>query len=452
MRGLPHIFGRAFNQPLAITVSRLEPLIAGLRAAAINPPRPQALREDDDEYAPPPLPMDGAWSYDRRRGYALSSGGIARLTVHDVLVKRAGQVEADSTELESYAHIGTVLRNALGDRRVKAVMLDIDSPGGESAGLFELARDIRTAATVKPIWASVNDDALSAGYAIASAAARIFVTSTGGVGSIGVIAMHTDVSAFDQKQGFAFQYIYAGDRKADYNPHAPLSTEARKLLKAEVDRLYGMFVDQVASYRGMTAKAVAATQAGIYYGENAVAIGLADDVGTFGEAVAAMTEALGELDMTVENEPVDGTGGAPLLAAAPPAAPEPSAATSLPAAEMNALQDGVLEAIGPAAVQNVVRIDHVRQATSNVRKDAVEIVNLCTLAGMAHLAADFIKTEATVAAVRADLQRRQSEIAAAAQVLPIDTTQTQASHAETQRSEMSKVVAERFALQSGRKG
>ena len=77
-----------------------------------------------------------------------------------------------------------------------------------------------------------NDDALSAAYAIAAAASQIWVTQTGSVGSVGVVALHSDQSGFDAKTGVAYDYVYAGARKIDFSPHAPLSTEARATPRA----------------------------------------------------------------------------------------------------------------------------------------------------------------------------------------------------------------------------
>jgi capsid assembly protease len=456
MRALPHIFGRVFNTPLIITAQRLEPLVAGLRAASLTrEPRPRAEAGDDDDRPSRSrrFEADGAIWEHQRGGYALSPAGIARIGITDVLARRAGQVQADSTELESYARIGSMARSTMNDPRVRGVLLDIDSPGGESGGVFELARDIRAMAGIKPIWAVANDDAMSAAYAIAAATDQIWLTETGGVGSIGVIAMHTDQSGFDAAQGFSFSYVYAGERKTDFNPHQPLSTDARRIVQTEVDRLYSMFVGLVADYRGMRATAVAGTEAGTFHGHRAVSLGLADRIGTFGEAVAAMTEYLGGQNM--DDPPV--TGGFPprSQSARPVAQPSGAPAVTTTAEDLNAAQGEMLDQIVaavPLAAENVVRLDQVRAATSTVRKDAVEIVNLCSLAGLPNLAAEYIGAETTVAAVRADLMRRQTELAAASQVLPIDVSQQVSSSAQTQRSELNEVVAQRFAAQSGRKG
>ena len=99
-----------------------------------------------------------------------------------------------------------------------------------------------------------NEGALSAAYAIASAADRLYVTRTGEVGSIGVVAVHVDESGADAKAGLAWTFVFAGERKVDGNAHEPLSERARTTIQADVDRLYAEFCSLVASNRGISSE------------------------------------------------------------------------------------------------------------------------------------------------------------------------------------------------------
>jgi signal peptide peptidase SppA len=190
--------------------------------------------------------------------------------------------------LQSYDDIRGMLRTAMADREVTGIVLDVDSPGGEIAGLADLADEIRSATARKPIFAVADDHAFSAAYWLASAASRVFVTQTGGVGSIGIIAMHLDRSGFDQKAGFAYTPVFAGAQKNDFSPHGPLSERAKAVLKADVDRVHGMFVNAVAQNRQLPAAKVRGTEAALYLGADAVKAGLADEIGTLDDAVAAL--------------------------------------------------------------------------------------------------------------------------------------------------------------------
>ncbi|WP_247709229.1 S49 family peptidase [Ralstonia solanacearum] len=271
---LPHLATRLFGVPLAIDRPKLDVILSVLGPrvglADLAPP---------GDYTPAP------------RGPARSNAPIAVIPIHGTLVRRTVGLEAESG-LASYTAIGDQLDAALADPGVAAILLDVDSPGGESGGVFDLADRIRAAAAVKPVWAVANDMAFSAAYALASAASRLFVSRTGGVGSIGVIAMHVDQSVKDAQDGIRYTAVFAGARKNDLNPHEPISDAAQAQLQAEVDRLYGLFVATVANNRGIAASAVTATEAGLFFGQDAVAAGLADAVGTFDDALAQLTASL----------------------------------------------------------------------------------------------------------------------------------------------------------------
>ncbi|MGL9779789.1 MAG: S49 family peptidase, partial [Wolbachia sp.] len=147
---------------------------------------------------------------------------------------------------------------------------------------------------LKKIVAIANDDAYSAAYAIASSAEKVFVSRTSGVGSIGVIASHIDQSGFDEKQGIKYTTVFAGNRKNDLNPHEPITLESLESLQEEVNRLYEMFVELVARNRNLSTEKIKSTEAGLYFGENAIEIGLADEVIVYSEFIDrrnSMTEA-----------------------------------------------------------------------------------------------------------------------------------------------------------------
>lgn len=220
-----------------------------------------------------------------------SLSGIAVIPVYGTLVKRSLGLEAASG-LTSFDEIDVRLEAALTDPNVNGILLDIDSPGGEAGGVFELAQRIRTASSIKPIWAHANDAAYSAAYAIAAASERITLSQTAGVGSIGVIALHVDQTIKDAKDGLSYTAIYAGNHKNDFSPHQPLTPQAANELQSEVDRLYGLFVTQVAQMRNLDPEAIRATEAAVYFGDNAVTKGLADAVMPFDQVLTEFANTL----------------------------------------------------------------------------------------------------------------------------------------------------------------
>jgi len=222
---------------------------------------------------------------DRKEGEAAKN--VSVIPVHGSLVYRTHGLNALSG-LTSYDDIRNDFREAM-ESDSDAIIFDINSPGGEVHGLMDLVDEIYEARGGKPIYAMANESAYSAAYAIASAADKIFVSRTAGVGSVGVIAVHQDQSKFDEKLGVKYTSIFAGARKADFDPHQPLSDEAKGFLQDEVMDHYELFTQTVARNRGMKIAQVKATEAGLFTGEKAVSIGFADEVRPF--------------SLTIEGEP-----------------------------------------------------------------------------------------------------------------------------------------------------
>lgn len=128
-----------------------------------------------------------------------SESRIKVIPIHGILTKNTEGFD-DILGMTSYETIREEIEEALIDEEVETIILDIDSPGVEVNGLFDLSDFIYEARTKKRIVAIANDDAYSAAYAIASSDEKVLVTRTSGVGSIGVIASHIDQSGFDEKQ------------------------------------------------------------------------------------------------------------------------------------------------------------------------------------------------------------------------------------------------------------
>ena len=276
MMNLPHVASRVFGTPLMVARSKLEVILSVL-APRLSGKGGEAMASDSE-----PAPLS-----------SVTVERIAVVSVIGTLVSRSSYLDAASG-LASYADIGDAVGDAMADPSVRGVILDVDSSGGEVGGLFDLVEQIGAikAAGQKPLWAVANEGALSAAYAIASAADRLYVTRTGEVGSIGVVAVHVDESGADEQAGLAWTFIFAGERKVDGNAHEPLSERARTTIQEDVDRLYVEFCALVAANRGISSQAAKRSNAAIYRGELAVRAGLADRVGTLDLAIAEMAAEL----------------------------------------------------------------------------------------------------------------------------------------------------------------
>ncbi|WP_310615123.1 S49 family peptidase [Limnohabitans sp.] len=273
---MPYLASRVFGTPLLIHPRKLEVILS-----VVGPRMGMVVPETSAHQLAQITPPERVMRSD------LQTPNIAVISILGTLVRRTGAMDAASG-LTSYASISAQIQAAINDVSVDAVLLDIDSPGGEAGGAFDLADEIVSARSTKPIWAVANDDAFSAAYAIACSAERIYLTRTGGVGSIGVIALHVDQTQRDALDGYRYTAIYAGDRKNDLSPHLPLSNEASTALQTEVDRLYEMFVTTVATNRGLDVQTVRDTQAGLFYAGDAIEAGFADAIGTADDAMRAL--------------------------------------------------------------------------------------------------------------------------------------------------------------------
>jgi signal peptide peptidase SppA len=352
----------------------------------------------------------------QRPPLAASPEGIAVISIHGSLVKRLLGMEAASG-LTSYGEIAAMLDAALADPQVSGILLDIDSPGGEASGSFELARRVREVAAQKPIWAVANDAAYSAAYAIAASAQRLFVTETGGVGSIGVIALHVDQSVKDAKEGYRYTAITAGAHKNDYSPHEPLSDAAKTELQGEVDRLYAIFTEHVAAMRGLDLDAVRATEAGLFFGGNAVTQGLADGVQTLDATLSQF-----HLYLNARNHSPSQVRGVI------------RAETALPHKELSMpdsqdiLQNPVADTINLAEAEKLVA-----DAKREVTQTAQAIAELCLLAGCPDRAAEFIaagKSQADVRRVLIDARAAQSDAADIRSTITVDAGTQSLDHPE----------------------
>lgn len=284
------------------------------------------------------------------RAQVAAETGVAVIPIHGAITHRANCL-SEFLGLASVEEIRTQFRAALDDPNVGAIAFDIDSPGGEVAGIADLAAEIRGARGRKPMTAIANEAMYSAAYWLGSAADRVVLTQTAGVGSIGVIAMHVDESGMYEQAGAKVTVVKSGKRKAQFNAMEPLTEEARADLEAEVNRLAELFFAAVVASRdGVTVEDVRALEGGTVSGKAAVKAGLADEVTTAEAAIAALHRA------------------------ARRATPSPRAMTSAP--KEHVMADDPRPETPPANVTEITAAVEQRE-----RKRAKAIRNVFTVAG-----------------------------------------------------------------------
>jgi signal peptide peptidase SppA len=294
----PHLWARVYGTPVFMHPEKAKMIEEVLRAHLWGESGKARLMEDDEED-----PRAKAEREQERRTkaytglsfqnkpekpYAITERGTAMLPLLGTLVQRGSWMDAMSG-LTSYDFAASLLERALSDPDVRAVMLEIDSPGGEGNGLPDFADRVHAAGKRKPVWASANEQAYSAAYWIGASAQKLFVPVMGGVGSIGALALHVDQTKRDQMMGLSYTIIRAGDRKARMNPHEKLDSTGLKWIQAEVDRARDLFVQAVALRRGLSADDVYATEAELLTPEQALA-------GRFVDGIATLVDAVQQLE------------------------------------------------------------------------------------------------------------------------------------------------------------
>lgn len=399
---------RLFNTPLLLEEGKANIIYNALAGrfglqereiadALVGYRKPDALfdKDEDEETVPEDKqPMDMV-------------GSVAVVPIVGSLVHRFDWVAAESG-LTTYEALRSTLAQLAANPQVKGILLDIDSPGGEVEGNFELAQFIREINdNIKPVWAIANGMAFSGAFSLGVAAGLFAVTRTGGVGSVGVIMQHVEFSKQNEQRGIAVTNIIAGKRKADLSSDFPLTDSAKATMQEEIDRLYEIFVAHVAQMRGIDVQVVKNTEAGLIFGAAAANIGFVDGVASFDEVlenllmevnspekqnvdsinqqVGANMALFGKRKADVQ-EPEQAQQDAPIVQEQPPIEKED-------------------EEVAPEVIQPA----HETVEAPGLNADiAAGIANIAITAGAAHMIPDLLKTCTSIEAAKAVVQGNAS--------------------------------------------
>ena len=219
--------------------------------------------------------------------------GVAIIPVEGTLVHKGGWVGSQSGET-SYQGLQAQIAMARRSPEVRGVVFEVDSYGGEVNGGFETAAAMQMLSREKPTLSILTDHAYSAGYLLASQARSIVMPEFGGAGSIGVIMIHADYSAWLEQEGIKVTIVRAGAKKASGNPYEALDTELAARWQATAEKMREKFAETVARGRGnrITKAKALATQADVYDAPEAISFGLVDAIGDPLEAFDAFVKAV----------------------------------------------------------------------------------------------------------------------------------------------------------------
>lgn len=303
-----HLIARFAGQEALVEPSQQTRFESCLAEAIAHPRYGElaSLGEREDFWA-----EDGGWC----RPYVIKDA-VLQIPVKGVLLNNFPYALYDWAT--GYEYIFEAFKRGCGDfatGTIKGIALVEDTPGGMVAGCFDTVDkmvEMKNAVGV-PVAAFAHENAYSAGYAMATVAdpGQIYVSRTGGVGSIGVVTGHMDVSGAMEKAGLKFTYIASDPSKVEGNPYEALSAEAKGRIQARIDELYGIFVAAVARSRGLSESVIRnGLKAYCYTATQAVSNGLADQIGSLEDATSAFagflddqSEQDGEESMSTPDKP-----------------------------------------------------------------------------------------------------------------------------------------------------
>jgi ClpP class serine protease len=482
----PHVAERLFNHAHAIEPFALRAIIdgpagrrvlSGERLAGKEGKKSNKIRR---ERLSTVAGAEMVRSSDGMVEYGLTQDGIAVVSIAGVLSRRFDWLAA-ACGWSTYDALDVTLDSVMKDFRVRGVMLDVDSPGGEAAGMLDICDKIIACRDVKPIWAVANTFAASAAYGIARSASRLLLPRLGQVGSIGCVMIHVDQSVQDEAMGLSYTAIFSGARKIDGWAHAPLSNAARDSFQADADHCRQEFAGLVGRQGRISVKDALSTEADIYSDSDAVTKKLADEVMTFDDALAALTAQVnkslstsmaasaaqnGDLEMSIKDQ---------LKSTASPAAIAAGTSTASAAADpaSPAVADGTAKAVAdtPKPALNLPKppapgekcqtcgqimpvdggedglpVDPNSKSAGYTIEMAAETMDLCTIAKVSLVEAKtFIAAKAPLATVREVLAKKAADQANATAV---DATAKPAGSAEANvAAAWDQVVAEQNAKQ-----
>lgn len=225
---------------------------------------------------------------------------IPRLAVRKIaVISLSGTITTGDSSLSSSSTItpGLVryyLSKAEADKAVKAIVLRIESPGGEIEPCQEILLEIERVKETKTIVVSMGGMAASGGYYISTKADKIVALPTTMTGSIGVISYQINVEGLLEKLGIQIETFKGGKYKDMYWGLRELTPEEEEIMQGMVNEYYEQFVDVVAEGRGLTKEEVKNLATGqLYSGTEAKELGLVDELGDLDTAIDLAAELAG---------------------------------------------------------------------------------------------------------------------------------------------------------------
>ncbi|HLC74435.1 MAG TPA: signal peptide peptidase SppA [Candidatus Nanoarchaeia archaeon] len=219
----------------------------------------------------------------------IESGNVAVIEIRGIIMEDGVSFSGDIT---AASEIVAYINDANEDPLIRAIVLDINSPGGSAVASDEIASALKQSS--KPTVALIHEIGTSGAYWVASAADTIIANRMSITGSIGVIASYLEFSKLMDDYGITYQRLVAGKYKDVGTPFKKLSTDEQQLLQSKLDKIHDAFITEIAENRDLTKAQVRAVATGEFFlGDEAQKYGLVDMLGSSTELELHLKEVLG---------------------------------------------------------------------------------------------------------------------------------------------------------------
>jgi len=199
-----------------------------------------------------------------------------------------------------------VIRKERKDTSVKAIVLRVNSPGGNAIASDIMWRELELAAKVKPVVVSMGNYAASGGYYISAPATKIYANATTISGSIGVFGLIPNVGKLmEQKLGLSTEFVNTNENSEFPSVYRPLNNYEQEIMQRSIENVYNGFVGKVATGRDMSPQSVDSIGQGrVWSGTSAIRIGLVDELGGLKDAIKGAAELAGINTWSIRELPV----------------------------------------------------------------------------------------------------------------------------------------------------
>ena len=200
--------------------------------------------------------------------------------------------QASNSLLEEYISsrdIATTLYELKDDSSVKAVLLDINSPGGSPVASEEISKAIEAVKEEKPVYALINDVGASGAFWIAVSADKIYASSMSTVGSIGVTSAGLGFEEFIKQYNITYRRQTSGEYKDMGTPYREPTNEENEMIQELLDEIHIKFIEHVATSRNLSVDFVKPYAEGqVFLGSKAKELGFIDEIGYYEDVIAEL--------------------------------------------------------------------------------------------------------------------------------------------------------------------